>query len=203
MYLPRKAVSQLAVLVAVLAFSAVGRAEIVLGTEDPVTGFVGPYIAGFPAYSVASDGESPFDPFGAGFDTTDGITFASGFRWAPGDATTAANWVPVVDPTGASDIWVLPAVDENEPGFAEAPGYFISPTPWNESVVVLGTYLILEQDGSISDQLVLSNVLIDGVLFATARFSSDPFVVPEPSTLAVFGFGAAALAALRLRRKPA
>lgn len=46
-----------------VCFSAVGRADIVLGTEDPVSGFVGPYIAGFPAYSVASDGESGFDPF--------------------------------------------------------------------------------------------------------------------------------------------
>jgi PEP-CTERM motif len=201
MRLCRKSVFPLAVLVAMLASSAVGRADIILGTEDPVTGFVGPYIAGFPAYSVASDGEVPFDPFHAGFDTSDGITFASGLNWAPGNAATAAAWLPVVDPTGATDIWVLPAHLENEPPF-ETPGFFISPVPWNVPPVVLGTYVILEADGTVSDKLVLSNAMINGVLFATATMYSDP-IVPEPSTMVIFGLGAAALAALRLRKKPA
>lgn len=106
----------------------------------------------------------------------------------------------IADPTGASDIYVLPAVNENEP-LSEPYGYFVSPFPWNSPPVTLGTYLIVEPDGSLSDKLVLANATIDGVAFATATLYSDPTLTPEPSTLAIFGFGAAALVALRLRRK--
>jgi PEP-CTERM motif len=212
MKLPRVVLFALSALVATLAFSTVGRADVILGTEDPVSGFVGTYLPGAPdgaLYQAASDGEVTFDPFNAGFDTSDGVTFAAGFGWAPGNAATAASWVPVVDPTGATDIWVLPAVNENEPTF-ETPGYFISPIPWNVPPVMLGNHIILDWPGDPdfifqpgwSDVIVLANTQINGAVFATLTFYSD-FVTPEPSTLAIFSLGGVALAALRLRRKSA
>lgn len=59
-----------------------GYVEYASLTEDSVNGAVGgPYSVccidspNFLSVVVASDGEAPFDPFGAGFDTSDGIQF--------------------------------------------------------------------------------------------------------------------------------
>src|SRR6266496_6491126 len=68
----------------------------------------------FPGFEVtaASDEESGFDPFGAGFDTSDGIQFGPGFGDA-GEIFTfigQAGWVQIVDPNNLNaQTWVLPA----------------------------------------------------------------------------------------------
>jgi len=60
-------------------FSPTGNT--LLGTEDPSNGFVGSiYVTTTDGatvqITVASDAESYFDPFGAGYDTSDGIQFS-------------------------------------------------------------------------------------------------------------------------------
>ena len=183
-------------------FAAPGFADVtILGTEDPVDGIVVPIATASPAILVASDGESAFDPFGAGFDTSDGIRFTAGPGvWVPDPAYAAAFapgfWTLLSD----GMTWVLPSNGENgtlfepvakwdfAPGGAWAPG-----TP--------PVQVILESDGSLSDVLYVMNNGPGGS--AAITFSSDPNLlpIPEPSSMAIFGVGIAALSALRLRKK--
>jgi hypothetical protein len=143
---------------------AKAAAPIILGTEDPANGFVGNLLASsFPgtAYLVASDGEAHFDPFGAGFDTSDGINFSGvPFVW---NQWHAGTWTSLGNQT-----WVLPASipgcgAENEPT-CEPVGAFWSPNAWNPAAI--GTYLILESPGdtgtlhgtaNISDEIITWN----------------------------------------------
>src|SRR4051794_27848351 len=68
-----------------LMFTAVpaANAYTVLGTETSGGGFVGPLFGPGTStlYNVASDGESGFDPFGSGYDTSDGIQLPTTFAW--------------------------------------------------------------------------------------------------------------------------
>jgi hypothetical protein len=183
---------------AVAAFMIAGTAAkaqpIVLGTEDPVSGFVGDLFQGqFSDFvTVASDGESGFDPFNAGHDTSDGIDFSHQVQ--------AGQWVQAADShweaIGGGQTWVLPASQgpcgaENEP-VCENPGHWILPNSfWSPGA--LGTHVIYEANGSLSDVI---NVFQNGNN-AEVRFFSDPtFSVPEPATWAMmlmgfFGLGAA------------
>ncbi len=65
--------------------ATVKAATTVIGVEDAANGFVGDFLEKpFPGsqYIVASDGESAFDPFGAGYDTSDGLNFSNvGHVW--------------------------------------------------------------------------------------------------------------------------
>jgi hypothetical protein len=74
-------------LVGALAASLVGSAPALAFThsvsflEDSTAGFVGPIPTAVPTITIASDGETHFDPFGAGYDTSDGIQFTAGTGW--------------------------------------------------------------------------------------------------------------------------
>jgi hypothetical protein len=165
---------------------------IIIGKEDNRTGFVGDVLPQFPGQlTVASDGEASFDPFSAGFDTSDGFRFN-----IPGLTLTLApgsSWVQI-----GAQTWVLPALARGgEPPFNESVGH------WNVEPRVPtsfpGTYVILSADGSVSDRIVLANDGPQGS--ATITFSSDPAAVPEPATLTLLAVGLAGLAVVRLRRR--
>ena len=179
---------------------AKAAAPIILGTEDPVNGFVGNLLAlNFPttSYLVASDGESAFDPFGAGFDTSDGINFSGvPFVW---NQWHAGTWTNIGFQT-----WVLPASipgcgSENNTT-CEPVGAFWSPTPWNP--LAIGTYKILEAGGGVSDTIITFN---DAHGVAHLDFYSDPNGSPEPSTWAMMllGFAGLGFAGYRARKATA
>jgi hypothetical protein len=191
---------------AALAASLVGAVAAnagttVIGTESDSGGFVGNLLeSAFPgtAYLVASDGESSFDPFGAGYDTTDGLNFSGvGFVW---DQAPDSSWNSL-----GSQTWVLPA---NLSGIGcgvenattcEPVGHFISPSSWSPGAI--GTWVIMDSDGhTVSDVIKTFN----GAGGAELLFYSDPSLpggVPEPASwaLMISGFGLAG-AALRRRR---
>lgn len=168
-----------------------------VGVESDTTGFVGSLFAAFPDYQVASDGEVYFDPFNAGYDTSDGINFSS----VPYSWTQAAggNWTSIGNQT-----WVLPASSpggancgsENEPT-CEYVGHFVSPSAWNSSL--LGTYYIYDANNStVSDVIDVYN----NSAGANLLFYSDPTGVPEPGALTLMGIGLALIGfAVAYRRR--
>lgn len=141
---------------------------------------------------VASDGESSFDPFGVGSDTSDQIQF------------TSANWLPESSNGWTqfnSTTWFAPASSscgsENEPSCEATGAWYLPGVQWSEGQV--GVYTMLDSDGvTISDVIVLDNAGPDGS--AEIQFSSDPTLIPEPASLGLVGLGALGLAALRRRR---
>jgi hypothetical protein len=193
-----------AAVAALMVVGTAAKADIVIGQETSGGGFVGNLLEqNFPgtSYLVASDGEASFDPFGAGFDTSDGINFSGvPFVW---DQAADSIWTSLGNQT-----WVLPA---NLSGIGcgvengttcEPTGHFISPSAWNP--LALGQYLILEADGSVSDRIVLSNNA-DGT--ADLKFYSDPNPgvtgVPEPAMWTIMLTGFFGLGSMLRRRKAA
>src|ERR1700730_7156259 len=88
-------------MITLLVFASLGFGTTIC-TEDPSNGCVTHITSGAVDLIVASDGENPFDPFGAGYDTTDGIDFTnytSGFIY-----DGPAGWVQI-----AGGQWVLPS----------------------------------------------------------------------------------------------
>ncbi|WP_309606127.1 PEP-CTERM sorting domain-containing protein [Phenylobacterium sp.] len=187
-----------AAMAAGLAGAVAANASVVVGTEDAVKGFTGNFLESvFPGtkYLVASDGEVVFRPFGATFDVSDGLDFSGvPFVW---DQAADSHWTALT----AKQTWVLPATttcgSENEPK-CEFVGHFISPSAWNPSAI--GTWLILNPAGKVSDKIVTFNSAVGAEL----KFYSDPFSVPEASTwtLMLMGFGGLG-AVLRRRRETA
>jgi hypothetical protein len=188
---------------AVAAFMIAGtaaKADTVLGTESDSTGFVGDIFSPF-GYIVASDGEASFDPFGAGYDTSDGLDLSA--------VGAAFNWQQASD-SHWNDIgnfrWVLPAdlsaigcgVENNTT--CEPTGHFFATTPWNPGFT--GTFLILDSDGhTISDRIVLYN---DANGNGNLKFFSDPNLgVPEPATWTIMLTGFFGLGAMLRRRQAA
>lgn len=182
--------------------STATSADTIVGSESATAGFTGELFAGTAfanstGYVVASDGESAFQPFGATFDTSDGIDLSqNGFVWTQADDsfwTQLGAAAPV-------QTWVLPASTtcgtENE-SECEFVGHFLSPVVWNPGV--LGTYDILDAEGGLSDVIILDN---NAAGQAELWFYSDPtFPAPEPITLSLFGAGLAGSVALRRRKK--
>jgi hypothetical protein len=186
---------------------APASAFTVIGTEDPVNGFVGDLFNGLfgtnSPYIVASDGESHFDPFSFGSDTSDGLNFNA----VPHVWTQVAGglWSPV---PGLSQAWVLPSPlpggcgSENEPT-CEPIGDFVSPDEWISTAI--GTWVILDSpNGPISDVIKTFN---NSSGQAELWFSSDPSLlsVPEPSTWAMMllGFAGLGFAGYRARKQSA
>ena len=182
-----KSVFAAAAIAAMLA-SAPARA-VVIGTEDPNAGFVGDLFPGFPGYTVASDGEAAFDPFTVGFDVSDGIRLNNGFGWfQAGDSvwtqTDAVTWViPAANPG--------PNCGPENGNTCEMVGHFISPTPWNPNFV--GTWEILQADGSISDVITTFNTGHGAEII----FQS----IPEPSEWALMAMGLAVIGLTMKRRQ--
>lgn len=192
----------LAVVGLIVGFPTVGRAQIILGTEDPLNGFVGTLPVTQFSITVGSDGEGSFDPFGAGYDTSDGISGILGWQPDPGYAAAFAPgfWTQLLDASGGpTGSWVLPAVTpagvENEPGFEPVAGWFLPGAVWGGNVPA--SFIILEADGTWSDTITISNNGPGGS--AQITFASDP--VPEPSSLALLSLGAMVLLASRRLRK--
>lgn len=159
--------------------------------------------------TLASDGEVVFDPFGAGYDTSDGVQLVAGGAntWTPDNSNGAFNtgfWTnegssgPL--PTGT---WVLPAStpcgNENEPSCEP-----IAMFDYSARLPQL-TLILLEADGSTySDGILIRNNGPNGN--AVLYFASDPAVlIPEPSTWAMMLLGFASLGyfGYRSRRRPA
>jgi hypothetical protein len=179
---------------AALAFSLAGgtaanaQAPVhVIGTEDPADGFVGSLFPAGSPYLVASDGELPFRPFGVPDPVSDALDFNQvNDLWVQ---APDSHWLEVSHQT-----WVIPEdpACEGKPG-CEPVGHFTSKVLWPANWI--GTWIILDPDGSIGDKIVTFN---RGNL-AHVRFTSDP--VPEVSTwaLMLLGFGGVG-ATLRSRK---
>jgi hypothetical protein len=178
-------------------------APVVICTETAQGGCVAAIPTSDPPLMVASDGESTFDPFGAGYDISDGIQLNA--NWAPDPAYAAAFAPGFWTQLPGTFTWVLPAVTpcgiENEPSCEPIAGwYFAAGGQWDpETPDIL---YILEPSGSISDIILVNNSGPGGS--AAIIFSSDPNLVPEPGTLTLLGLGLGfAAVAKRLRKKSA
>jgi hypothetical protein len=189
---------------AVAAFMIAGtaaKADVVIGTEDSVSGFVGDLFqdAFTDRYTVASDGESPFDPFGVGYDTSDGIRLSG---------SADQSWIQASD-SHWNDVggltWVLPAdltafgCGVENGTTCEPVGHFLTGdgVGWNPGAI--GTWLILEQSGALSDRIVTFN---DHSGAANILFYSDPSLfVPEPATWAMMLIGFFGLGTMVRSRK--
>ena len=173
------------------------------GPEDPVDGFVGPLLGPVPPLPeiiVASDGEETFDPFGAGFDTSDGIVLNENWAIHPDYQSSFGPDLWQLIPNTYTWVfpWESPYGQENEPTY-EPPGvwYFIPGGQWDPGTETY--HVILDEDGiTWSDLITLDN---SGPLGEAAiRFQSDP-VVPEPATVLLLGSGLVGLAGFRKKFK--
>ena len=178
--------------------TAPAQAVVVTYTEDSVAGIVTTIPTSNPALTVASDGESPFDPFNAGYDTSDGIVLNA--LWAPDPAYAAAFAPGFWTQLPNTFTWVLPASTpcgiENEPACEPVAKWYAAGATWNPDTPSI---LLLEPDGSWSDFILVANDGPNGS--AAITFDSDPAAVPLPGALPLFVSGLGGLGLLGWRRK--
>lgn len=189
------------VLTAVACFSAsVFAAPIVTFTEDVTNGIFVDIPTSAPPIAIASDGNGPFDPFLIGVDISDGIVLNSG--WLPDLSYPSLAFSPGFwSQIPGTDTWILPAATpagiENEPNFEPIGQWYFPGGAWDMANTPDAVWL-LEPDGSLSDVITLGNFGPDGS--AALRFDSDPFTVPEPTTLAPAALGLVGMGWCRRRR---
>jgi PEP-CTERM motif len=173
-------------LMVVLAFTATVSTAGIICKEDPVLGCVIQLpVGGTTTAWVASDGETAFDPWGFGADTSDQIALNAG--WEQSAGSTWAFCPNCIGPFGGSNVWVMPACvngiceNGNVPeaiGFWDFPGNF-----WNCNGVI--RFSMIESDGiTVSDIITIGNFGPNGT--AGLAFDSS---VPEPSSLLLLGSG--------------
>ena len=195
-----------AALLAALAAGSSASAQQAFGikyvTEDSAAGYVGVIPTSSPAVTVASDGESAFDPFGAGFDTSDGIQLNS--SWAPDPAFASAFGPNGWQQLPGTFTWVLPACNGGvcENGNVSEPvgkWDFLPGSGWQPGTK---SVYMLEGAGVLSDTVIVANDGVNGV-GATITFNSN--AVPEPATWAMMlvGFAGIGYAARRRLRAAA
>ena len=182
--------------------SAMAAFDVLKVVEDPVKGFFGSIPTSSPAIMVGSDGEAHFDPFGAGFDVSDGIILNA--DWIPDPtyaaAFTAGHWTQLP----GSFTWVLPAcfggVCEN--GAVKEPigkWLFKPGSGWNPGTMSIAMY---DNLGVLSDLVTVANDGPGGG--ATITFNSGNFGVPEPGAWVMMTIGLGGMGmVLRSRRRPA
>jgi hypothetical protein len=184
-----------------VTLATIGQADtVVLCTSEPC---VADIPTASPVLTVGSDSEGGFDPFGAGFDTSDGIVLNG--DWAPDPAFAASFGPNGWQQLPGTFTWVLPANlgpcgSENETICEPVGKWFFTPgSPWNAGTP--DTLLMLEDDGSISDIILVNNTGPGGS--AAITFSSDPFATPEPGTITLLGLGLVGVGIASRRRKSA
>jgi hypothetical protein len=203
----KRLLSVLGVSAALGMFAGPGNATTVVlceATGEGSTGCVAGIPTSVPELFVASDGESAFDPFGAGFDTSDGIVLNA--NWAPDPAFASAFAPGFWTQIPGTFTWVLPASTpcgvENEPSCEPIAKWIFTPgSPWNAGtpdnlLIFEGAAFDLSQ---LSDVILVNNTGPNGS--AAITFVSDP--IPEPASLALLGIGMAGLAFARRRKSRA
>jgi hypothetical protein len=169
-------------------------------SETDGGGFFGAIPTSSPAIMVGSDGEASFDPFGAGFDVSDGIVLND--SWAPDPAFAKAFGPGFWTQLPGTFTWVLPACNDSGCENADivepiAKWDFIGGGGWGPGTTGL---LILDANGDFSDRVTVANDGIDGGATITFQSGTNNGAVPEPATwaLMISGFG---LAGATLRRR--
>lgn len=184
------------VVAAVLALSpGVILADTAICTENAGPCALQLPVGGTTTAWVYSDNEASTDPWGVGYDTSDGIALNSGWLANPAYSgmSTSGFWTLYSSLSGApfagANVWVLPASTpcglENEPSCEPVGAWYFPGNFWNISGSLV--YDILEPGGSLSDTITIGNFGPNGE--AGLLFQSDPLPTPEPSSLLLLAFG--------------
>ena len=158
------------------------QAQVDIGTKHPVNGIVTQVATSSPPIDVASNGSAFFDPFGAGFDTQNGVRFPTD-SW---ELVAGPGWQKI-----APGVWVLPAA------VVPAVGEWVFPNgTWNSSTPT--PQIIREPNGvDVSDVIDVFNSRDSAHL----RFTPQVANVPEPSSIALLAGGLVPLAVMVRRRR--
>lgn len=161
-------------------------------TEDSVLGYVGDYPTSDPAIKIGSDGESPFDPFGYGQDTSDGIVLNTNWTQIAG----FNSWVNI-----GNDTYVIPAcvsgVCENGPVPEEIGVWVFANTSWADFTPAA---VNMWEGRELSDVVSVWNAN------GNAYISFNSITAPEPATWALIAIGFAGLgfaSRRKMRSQPA
>jgi hypothetical protein len=173
--------------------------------NEGANGFTGAIPTSAPPIMVGSDGEVPFDPFGFGADTSDGIQLNGDWAPMPGFQHAFKVWKNIP----GTSTWVVPAcsggVCENGAVVEPAAKWYFKPgSGWNPGTLSMA---IFDVNGVLSDFVKVANDGPGGA--ATITFWSDSGAagkvgpVPEPATWAMMLVGFGGLGALMRRSRKA